>query len=93
MVKARARHILVSTEEACNNLKTQIENNIHTYPSVIDLMHKLKLLGANHVGANQRFGLLGKQKLEKLKLVYEPHRNKQGLIPATFEIIYGCVAL
>ena len=25
MAKARARHILVSTEEACNNLKTQIE--------------------------------------------------------------------
>jgi len=26
MAKARARHILVSTEEACNNLKTQIES-------------------------------------------------------------------
>jgi len=25
MAKARARHILVSTEEACTNLKTQIE--------------------------------------------------------------------
>jgi peptidyl-prolyl cis-trans isomerase C len=25
MAKARARHILVSTEEACNTLKTQIE--------------------------------------------------------------------
>jgi len=26
MAKARARHILVATEEACNNLKTQIES-------------------------------------------------------------------
>jgi peptidyl-prolyl cis-trans isomerase C len=26
MAKARARHILVSTEEACTNLKTQIES-------------------------------------------------------------------
>lgn len=56
------------------------------YESVMALMHELKALGARHVIKGGRKTITGKTKMQAMISEYEAWR-KNGLIPATFEII------
>lgn len=59
-----------------------------TYGTVRDLMRDLKAIGAHNVTAGRPRGLRGKAMLSAVERNYEPLR-RDGLLPATFEVIYG----
>jgi malonyl-CoA O-methyltransferase len=62
-----------------------------TYESVDDLMHDLKAIGANvttQSATTQRAGLSGRSVLKAVRDSYEQYRQ-QGVLPASYEIIYG----
>lgn len=59
-----------------------------TYETAIALMKDLKELGAHNVNEGRRRGLTGKQAFKKVINAYELFR-KEGLLPASYEVIYG----
>jgi len=59
-----------------------------TYDTAIALMKDLKELGAHNVNEGRRRGLTGKKTFQKVIKAYEPFR-KEGLLPASYEVIYG----
>jgi len=59
------------------------------YPHVFALMRELKALGAHHVQREHNPNLTGKKHLSQLASAYETFRNKDGRLPATYEVIYG----
>ncbi len=60
-----------------------------TYDSVDTLMHDLKAIGANVTAPSApQKGLLGRKTLETVRQAYEAFREN-GVLPASYEIIYG----
>jgi malonyl-CoA O-methyltransferase len=66
-----------------------VERITVTYREVIDLMRDLKHLGAHNVSAGRPQNLTGKGKLRTLRASYERFRTPEGLLPATYEVVYG----
>ncbi|QGP56055.1 Malonyl-CoA O-methyltransferase BioC [Piscirickettsia salmonis] len=60
-----------------------------TYTDVMALMGDLKTIGANNHARDKRQGLMGRGVLERVKHAYEQYRTSEGVLPATFEVIYG----
>jgi len=60
-----------------------------TYKNLGGLIRDLKFSGENFVFAEEPQGLSSKTTLEKLHSAYENYRNKENLLPATFEVVYG----
>lgn len=60
-----------------------------TYSKVDGLLRDLRDLGANQVIGNRRLGLLGRGHYQAFLQAYEHFRDESGLLPATYEIIYG----
>ncbi|ODN42625.1 malonyl-ACP O-methyltransferase BioC [Piscirickettsia litoralis] len=60
-----------------------------TYSDVMGLMKDLKTIGANNHAQHKRRGLMSRSALELMKKSYEQYRNSEGVLPATFEVIYG----
>lgn len=60
-----------------------------TYENVMGLIRDLKDTGSNQVYRKESMGLSPKETLNKLINAYEYYRTTEGLIPATFEVIYG----
>jgi len=60
-----------------------------TYRESITLMRDLKELGAHNVNPGRQQGLTGPRKLKAVMQAYERFRQNDGLLPATYEIIYG----
>ncbi|MFC1748203.1 malonyl-ACP O-methyltransferase BioC [Pseudomonadota bacterium] len=65
------------------------ENITLTYKEGMGVMRDLKAMGAHNVTAGRNHGLTGKQKLKQMLNSYEQFRNEAGLLPATYETIYG----
>lgn len=59
-----------------------------TYKDVRQLLQELKCIGANNVTAGCNKKLTAKSRLLALEKAYEGYRD-QGLIPASYEIVYG----
>ncbi len=63
-----------------------------TYDDVMSVMKDLKAIGANTILKNQKSqaekGLVTPGKLKRLIANYEQYR-KQGVIPASYEVVYG----
>ena len=59
-----------------------------TYRQVDDLMRDLKAVGAHNITSGRRRALTGKGRVAVMRKTYEQFR-RQGLLPATFEIVYG----
>jgi malonyl-CoA O-methyltransferase len=66
-----------------------VEHITLTYKDVFGLMRDLKLLGAHNVTAGRPAGLTGKQRLQAMQAAYERFRTHAGLLPATYEVVYG----
>ncbi len=66
-----------------------VENFTLTYQDATTLMRDLKAVGAHNVTAGRPHGLTGKQRLQKVIKAYERFRLDDGLLPATYEVIYG----
>ena len=59
------------------------------YDSVKAIMKDLKQLGAHNIIDNRPSGLMGKGKMQKMIDNYETFRDSEGLLPASYEVIYG----
>lgn len=60
-----------------------------TYQNLMGLIQDLKNTGENCVNREESIGLSSKGTIDKLINAYEHYRTRDGLLPATFEIIYG----
>jgi len=60
-----------------------------TYPELTGLFRDLRRTGANTVVGQRRRGLLGRAGRDRLYQAYEAYRGADGLLPATYEVIYG----
>ncbi len=65
------------------------ENITLTYPTLKTLIQDLRATGANYVFHREPLGLSKKGTFQKLAAHYEPFRNQDHLLPATFEVIFG----
>jgi malonyl-CoA O-methyltransferase len=65
-----------------------VERVTLTYKDVLSLMRDLKVIGAHNVTAGRARGLTGRRTLRQVEAAYEKSR-RDGLIPATYEIVYG----
>ena len=66
-----------------------MENLTLTYQTCQELLKDLKETGANTVNGRSVQGLKSACHLQKLQGAYECYRNSDGLLPATFEVVYG----
>jgi len=60
-----------------------------TYSDVKALMKELKQIGAHNMTAGCPRGLMGKDKFQAMLAAYEQYRSPEGVLPATYEIVYG----
>ncbi|WP_069470773.1 malonyl-ACP O-methyltransferase BioC [Candidatus Marithrix sp. Canyon 246] len=59
------------------------------YKQVKELMMELKNIGAHNINSERSRGLMGKHKFQAMIAAYEKYRLKDGLLPVTYEVIYG----
>ena len=59
------------------------------YQRLRDLTSELKALGAHNLTEGRARQLTGKAKLKQLIAAYEAFRDDDGLLPATWDVIYG----
>ncbi len=67
-------------------IKLETHTYISTYESVWDLMAELKQLGAHTVIAGGNQSLTTKAKMQRMICAYQK-QDKNGLVPATFEVL------
>lgn len=60
-----------------------------TYCDVPQLLRELKLLGARNSTQGRPRGLTGRQCYQRAQQAYERFRTPAGVLPASYEIIYG----
>lgn len=60
-----------------------------TYSDAKQLMKELKAIGAHNMTAGRPRCLTGKSKFKAMLAAYEQYRSPEGLLPATYEVIYG----
>lgn len=60
-----------------------------TYNELKKIFLDLKDLGTHNIAQNRNKGLMGKKKFQQFVAAYETHRNSEGYIPVTYEVIYG----
>jgi malonyl-CoA O-methyltransferase len=60
-----------------------------TYNDFRKILLDLKDLGTHNIARGRAKGLTGKNKFHRFVQSYEKFRNAEGLIPVTYEIIYG----
>jgi malonyl-CoA O-methyltransferase len=65
-----------------------VERVTLTYTDALDIMRDLKTIGAHNVTAGRPRGLTGRARLQRVRAEYESRRHG-GLIPASYEVIYG----
>ena len=58
------------------------------YENIHEVMRSIKDVGAHNVNAGQNKGLTGRKALAALQNAYDKYRNRDGLLPATWEIFY-----
>lgn len=66
-----------------------VEHITLTYREVRTLMRDLKEIGARNAASGRNRGLTGKQQLRAMNAAYEQFRSDDGLLPATYEVVYG----
>jgi malonyl-CoA O-methyltransferase len=60
-----------------------------TYNDLKKILLDLKDLGTHNIEQNRLKGLTGKEKFNQFIQAYEKYRSPEGLIPVTYEVIYG----
>lgn len=65
-----------------------VEHITVTYPDARKLMRDLKTIGAHNAAPDRNKGLQGKSSFKKMLQNYEQYRIN-GLLPATYEVVYG----
>jgi malonyl-CoA O-methyltransferase len=60
-----------------------------TYNDIKKILIDLKNLGTHNISKQRYKGLTGKEKFTQFIHEYEKFRNPEGLLPVTYEVIYG----
>jgi len=60
-----------------------------TYERAITLIRDLKTIGAHNMNPDRSRGLTSPNKLNAVSAAYEQFRMADGMLPATYEVIYG----
>lgn len=60
-----------------------------TYPDVWRLMADLRAIGATNANAGRERGLTTRARLRTVEAAYERFRLPEGVLPASYEVIYG----
>lgn len=66
-----------------------VERLTVTYADARALMRELKAIGAHNVDRGRRRGLTGKAAFQRMLAAYERHRDADGRLPASYEVVYG----
>ncbi len=66
-----------------------VERYTLTYAEVRGLMRDLKAIGAHSAATERPKGLTGKRTLARMIEAYETERRADGLLPATYEVVFG----
>jgi malonyl-CoA O-methyltransferase len=69
-------------------VKTGCEPTVMRYDTVKALMSDLKNIGAGNRHREARRGLTGKTAFQTMQREYEAFRDKEGALPATYEVFY-----
>lgn len=67
----------------------EVEHFHLTYRDAYALMRELQQLGAQNGLIQRRRSLTGPRRLRAMVAAYEAYRDRQGRLPATFEVVYG----
>jgi malonyl-CoA O-methyltransferase len=66
-----------------------VERLTMVYPEVAAITRDLKIIGARNATAARARGLMGKERWRAMTAAYETQRQPSGLLPATYEVVYG----
>lgn len=66
-----------------------VETITMTYQTVDTLLRDLKALGATNASVDRGAGLGGRKAMTDMMRAYEAYRGNDGLLPASYEVIYG----
>ena len=66
-----------------------VEQHCLRYLDLKTLMRELKAIGAHNVNNGRHAGLTGRERLRQLVAAYERFRDSDGLLPASYEVVYG----
>jgi malonyl-CoA O-methyltransferase len=70
-------------------LHWQLKTRVTEYSKLGDLIHELKALGAHNVNTGMASGLTGKRSWQTLSRAYEIHRDGNGKLPASWQVLSG----
>lgn len=59
------------------------------HPDVPHLLRSLKRIGAQNAASNRPAGLSGRRTTERMMAIYQERYGGHGIIPATYQVIYG----
>lgn len=79
-------------QSGCRDHQLDLPEMVMWYRTALGLMKDLKGIGANHVEGRSK-GFTGKQALKALEMEYQKYANQDGLLPASYQICLGSVAL
>ncbi|WIO74746.1 malonyl-ACP O-methyltransferase BioC [Porticoccaceae bacterium LTM1] len=68
-----------------------VEKHQLEYDDLKSLMRELKALGAHNINSGRNQGMTGRKRLQLLTDAYEKFRTETGVLPASYEVIYGVV--
>jgi malonyl-CoA O-methyltransferase len=66
-----------------------MEHLTMTYEDAMTLMRDLKTLGAHNVNPGRNHGLTAPARVREVVAAYEQFRDSGGLLPASYEVVYG----
>ncbi|MFL0797599.1 MAG: malonyl-ACP O-methyltransferase BioC [Cellvibrionaceae bacterium] len=72
-----------------NGVRVESYMDVERFESPMELFRNLKHLGAHNVNAGRPKGLTGRGRIKALCDAYEQHRQDDGLVPASWEVLTG----
>ncbi|GAL29216.1 biotin synthesis protein bioC [Vibrio variabilis] len=79
-------------QSECIDHQLDLPKIVMWYETAFGLMKDLKGIGATHVEGRSK-GCTSRRSLKKLELEYKRYENQNGLLPASYQICLGSVAL
>ncbi len=69
----------------------QVQAHQLQYQRLNQLTGELKAIGAHNVNSGRPKGLMGRKAYQQLHQAYDQFRDDKGLLPATYQVLYGVV--
>lgn len=87
---AACNDVVSAAEGAGFKVLTQDQyTEVLRYDSVQELTRELKMLGAHNVNDGRPLKVTGRERIRQFKRAYEAQRNRDGWLPASYEVLLG----